>query len=467
MALSFTGGVGNLFPRLGKVALLLKQVRSFQNSQNTNLIDTTNGLVAQLNGESDIQAVVGSAYIGQLNSAGDTTGSFASNVAQQIVSRMVFRDSPRAGQDLQSQNTLASLQEIIRQMKAQGASVLAMTIAATPTIFTGTGNGVVVASVRRPLDGLVLENTFAETITLVCSGDSILGGGTAGNEPFQVTGQGAQSDAFAFNWPLGSGASTALSAIDGSKDNASGNLLTNSGFDLFTGSVPNKWVLDVGAAVTNTARETSLTFSSGSALRIIGDGTTLVRLAQSFNASTGTLGTLAPLTQYGVNLWMRRDATAPAAGAMVVELTDGTGNVIGDANGLANSFTIDLTNLSTTYTSYSGVFRTPIFLPASQRIRLRQTTALTNNRQIYLDDLSLGLMSQVYTSGPSLSVHAGSTPFLTGDFATVSVTNSRGAAGTIDTFQTAFARLFPQMIGSELLLPSAAAPSLSDGALIA
>ena len=39
-------------------------------------------------------------------------------------------------------------------MKVQGASVLAMTVAATVSTITGNGNGNAVVSVRRPQDGL-------------------------------------------------------------------------------------------------------------------------------------------------------------------------------------------------------------------------------------------------------------------------------------------------------------------------
>ena len=148
-----------------------------------------------------------------------------------------------------------------------------------------------------------------------------------------------------------------------------------------------------------------------------------------------------------------------------MDLFDGS-SIINDENGTANSFTIDLTALTTSYASRTGVFRTPSILPAAIYLRMRLSTALTNGRSVYFDKASLGEMTQAYTSGPYLAVHAGSIAFEVGDLGTVAVTNSRGAAGTLDTFQTLFAREFPDMISSELLLPSAAAPTISD-ALIA
>ena len=465
MALSFTSATGNIFNRLGSIGALVEQMRSYQDSQFSNMTNTSTGVVAEFNGESDIQAMMGSQYISLLNSAGNV-GSFSQTIAASTVNRMVFRDNPLLSQTLESQNTLASLKEVIRQMKAIGASVLAMTVTATPAAFTGTGDGVINSSVRRPSDGLVLETSFGASIRLVCSSDSYAGGANAGNEGFSISGTGRESNVFAFNWPLGSNASTALNAIDGNSDNSAGNILTNSGFNTFTSNVPNNWSLQTGVAGTNIFQEVTLVFDGAAALRILGDaGGTLTQIRQQFNLSAGTAGTLSIATQYSFNVFARRDGVAPAAGVLTVDLFDGS-SVVNDENGVANSFTIDLTTLPTSYVSKTGIFRTPSILPATIYLRMRLSTALTNGRSVYFDKASLGTMTRSYTSGPYVAAHAGSIPFEVGDLGTVVVTNSRGAAGTLDTWQTLMARLFPDMISSELLLPSAASPTVSD-ALIA
>lgn len=464
MAISFANAPGNCFNRIGKVALLLKQVESYQSSQKTNLIDTANGVVAQLNAEPDIQSIAGNGYINALNSAGSGIGGLAQALARAVVNRSVFRDNPRPGQSLTNNNTVASIAEIIRQMKQAGASVLAMTITAVPTAFTGTGNGIVNYSVRRPFDGLVLENSYGETVLLTCNADSYLGGATAGNEGFIVTGQGAQSNVFAFNWPLGSGARLTLNAINGNANNSQGNLLTNSGFAGWTTpNIPNNFTLDVGVAGTNTVQETGLLYGPNSSLKIIGDAPgTLTQLRQQFGVAAGTPGSLSPLSQYSFNAFMRRDAIAAGAGVLTVELVDGGGNVINDANGAANSFTINLTTLTTNYASQTGVFRTPLALPAQQYLRLRLSTALTNGRAVYLAKMSLGGMSQLAANCPWVAVHSGSVPFTANDFATLAITNSRGSGGTIDTFQTAFGRLLGEVFANEFLLPSSATPTIAD-----
>lgn len=453
-------------------------MRSYQSSQEANFIGAA-GITSQLVGEPDLQALMGSAYIGQLNVPG-TVGGLMQTLAREILNRMVYRDNPRISQTLTSLNVLVSLEELIYQMRTAPASVPALTITAaaqtqaetggqfaTGAPNTGVGNGVMVASVRRPFDGRVLENSFQEDLRLTCTSDSFVGGATEGNEPFSVEGTGQQTDVFAFDWPLGSGASTTLNAIDGSADNAEGNLLTNSSFDDFTGDTPDNWTVAVGTAGTHVFKETGTSFDGGTCLRITGDGSNLTQLRQQFDTSTGTSGVLDELAQYSVCLWLRRDGTAPAAGVLTVDLVDGSFVAISDMNSpaVANSFTIDLTTLSTDWTSYTGVFRTPLVLPATAYIRLRLSTALTNGRSVYIDRLGLGVMTQVYTSGPSVSVHSGSTAFRQGNFGEVAVTSSRGrgTSATLDLWPVVMVRLFyNEIMGEELLIPSSSTASISN-----
>jgi hypothetical protein len=462
--LSFASAPGNLFNRFGKIGALVANVRAHQLIQLAAMTDTTNGVVAQFDAESDIQALMGSAYLSTLAGVQGVTG-LAQNLAAQTINRMVFRDNPRIAQNLTSLNTLASLQEVNRQMGVAGASVLAMTVAASAGAFTGAGNGVINASVRRPSDGRVVENAYAEDLLFVCTADSYTGGVSEGNETLTVTGEGSQPDLFAFDWPLGSDAQTALSAIDGNSDASNGNLLVNSGYSDFTANVPDNWSLDVGAGGTNVFEETTIVYDgSSSALRITGDGGgTLVELSQQFDSSTGTTQTLSPLTQYGYNVFMRRDGVAAGAGTLTIDLVDENGDVVADEGGTDNTFNIDLTALTTVYTSYKVQFRTPRIMPDELYLRMRLTAALTNGRSVYLDRGSLGLMTRLYGFGPYLCAHSGGEPFQAGDYATCTVSNSRGAAGTLTTFQTLLARLIPEVLQNDFLFLSSSVPTISDG----
>ncbi len=472
--ISFASAQGNLFNRIGKLGLAIKQMRSYQSSQLTNLTDTTNGVTAQFASESDIQALIGGSYIGILNSAGSIGGTMA-NIGQSTISRMVFRDQPQLAQNLTQLQLSTSIAEVIRQMRIAGATVLAATITATPSLYTtfltNVGNGVVVASARRPIDGLVLENSFDEDLKFVCSSDSYSGSAQVGNEGFTVTGTGT-ANVFDFDWPLGSNARISISTINGNANNSQGNVLTNSGFETFSGNTPSSFTIEVGAAGSQIFVENSVVYdpSPSKAIRILGDGSTLTTISQTFSASSGTTGTLSTLTQYATNLFLRRDGVAAASGQMAVELVDSGGTIINDANGTANRFFIDLTGLTTTYTAYNGVFRTPVSLPSSYKIRLRQTAgnALTTGRSIYADKLALSSMNQVYKSGPYVANFAGSIPFAINDYTFCPISNSRGAGGTLDTFQTLLFRLFnPTVLSSEFIFPSSSSPSISDSALIA
>lgn len=460
--LSFASATGNLFPRLGKIGALPKNARNAQNTQTTAMINTTTGVVAQFNAESDIQAIMGSSYIGILNSMGGNIGGTVQTLFQSTINRMIFRDNPQLGQTLTSSNLLVSLVQVIYQMRVAGASVLAMTVTTTPTVFIGEGNGIIVSTPKRAFDGLVMENSFAENLTVQCTVDSYNGGATEGNETLSVTGTGSQNDVFAFNWPLGSNASITLQAIDGNSDNSNGNILTNSGFEEWTSDVPDNWSLVTGTAGTNIFEENSLNYDGEHSCRFLGDGSTLTCIKQEFDITTGTSGTLDPQTQYSWNIWARRDGVTPAAGILTIDLVDENNTVILDANANPNTTTIDCTTLTVEYAAYNVAFRTPVIMPSQYFIRIRFTTALTNGRSVYIDKGGLGLMSQVYVSGPFASVFAGSIPFVQGDTGAIAVTNSRGAAGTLDTFQTLFARAVPAMYSSQLLLPSSATPTISD-----
>jgi hypothetical protein len=268
---------------------------------------------------------------------------------------------------------------------------------------------------------------------------------------------------FAFDWPLGSNGLTAVSAINADADNSQGNVLTNSSFDEITSNVPDQWELTSGAAGVNIFQETTIVYQEppNKAIRILGNGVT-VQLRQIFDdGENGTSGQLDPQTQYSFNVFLRRDGVAPGAGTLTFDLVDENGVVIKDMNVVDNSFSVTLSGLSTVYTSYTGVFRTPAIMPEEAYIRIT-CASLTAGRSIYLDFASMGVMTQVYVSGPFVAVHAGSVPFLAGDYGTCQITNSRGAAGTLSTWQVLFFQLFGDMYTSELMLPSSSTPNVAD-----
>lgn len=448
-------GPEGLFTRLGKLGATLQNFREYQADQEPALIDTTTGIVPQYENESDLEALIGNNYVTLLNSGGNLLG-IMQQLAQLTISRMVFRSQPQINQTLTQQNLNASLVELLRQMAQAGATVRAQTVTATPTVFTGQGNGVIVGSLKTPLTGVFLENAFQENILFNCSADSYTGGTTVGNERFDVTGTGNQGDFIAFDWPLGSNGQISLTAVNGNDSASNGNILTNSGFEDWTNNIPDNWDLVLGTAGVNIVREASIVYDGAFSLGIVGDGSTLTQLDQEFDSATGTSLALDPLTQYAVNVFIRRDGVAPGAGVLEVAWVDENGVIVQDYAGVNNSFTIDLTALNTTFTAYSAAFRTPEEMPTTISLRYKLTTALTSGRTVYVDKCAMTPMDQLYSGGPYFAVFSGNVPFLFGDYSYCPVTNSRGAAGTLNTWQTVFGLLIND---ATFLLPSATAGS--------
>lgn len=462
MTIPLYGSTGALFNRLGTLAYVIENVDSFHSTLEASLIGG-NGITNQYQTEPDLQAQIGTTWINLLASV-EAPCSVMQQLTVATINRMVYRDSPQYNQTITGQNLTASINYVLQQMASQNATILQMTVGATSTPFVGTGNGVINVSLKRPFDGRFLENAFQETITFTCVADSYIGGATAFNEGFQVTGEGSEPDVFAFDWPLGSNGLTQLNAINGDANQSQNNLLNNSGFALWTGGAPNNWIIVTGGSLIT--QNQSIIFTTGSSMLWTGDGSTLINITQTFNSSTGNNSTLSPQTQYSVNLYLRTGGAAPTQGILQIDLIDGHNNIINDQAGNPNSFTIDLTTLSTVWTSFKGFFRTPEIMPGTQSIRYHLNTALNNGAFVYFDKTSMGLATQLYSQGPFIAVHSGNTPFVqspVADYGQAQVTNSRGAGGTLSTWQTALWRLLGTNLGFELIWPSSLSPDVSDG----
>jgi hypothetical protein len=164
--------------------------------------------------------------------------SFLAASVRQLLVELVLADNPQLDRDEQT-----ALDELIRQMLADSESLDANAVAATPSYAAAnTGNGLVVASVRRP-DGKTNEHAYAETLTLVCT--------SAGpNAGFTVTGEEAQPNKLAYDWPKGSGANTGVTALNAA---SGGNLVTNARFtdtDDNAAHLPESWIASVATLGT-------------------------------------------------------------------------------------------------------------------------------------------------------------------------------------------------------------------------
>jgi hypothetical protein len=456
MAIDLTTDPEGLFPRLGKLGKILFKVNGDQSDLSTVFGEIALQYATSLH---DRYGVLAQAQTGLIRNQSGIVGAVQSLAVNTVID-MVEADQPAAARSLPD-----AINEVIRQMNAAmtpetvQVATVSVSIAA---LGTPIGTGVFVSSTKRG-DGLIQENMFAEVGRIICTGDSYQDGQTAGQEPFTYVGESDLGvGVLDYNWPQGSSANTQLRAISADEDgNSDGNLLTNGDAEDWSDDPDpelENWVLTV--ATWGTEIEQSATGFRGSfALRFIASTTNTV-LSQQFNDTDGTAAIVKPLTSYAVNLWARKVTGTISAGVLTVELVDGSGTTINDEQGTANSFTIDLTALTTSYVAKNGVFRLPAVMPSEVHLRLRISTDLAGN-DFLVDDICMTPLTAAYTGGPGLAVFSGSTPFVKTDTWTVTGANNRGGATFLASFQALFDRLFnTRQLG--ILLPSDASPTIAD-----
>jgi hypothetical protein len=446
MALDFS----LLFTKLGKQYRVLFGAHVYAGG---NLATYFGDAITALGTDTSLLAPLPAALANAQSQAWSVGQTVRSVMAQTLLSA-VNADSPQPDRN----SVPLALAELIRQMKAGGASVSACTVGMTAAAASGnSGNGILVLTSKLG-DGLVQQNAFAEVGELVCTADAQGGNAAAGGEPWTYRGDYATPDVLSIDWPGFSGSVAGLTTIDSQA--AGGNLLRNGSFDTFTvTNVPDNWAM-TGTVATNYAKETSVVHRGAAALKFIGDGATLTGATQTFSANV-----IRPNRVYAANLWVRLDASA-VGGQLTLDLYDGAA-VINDDQGVPNSITYALSSLAipTAYAPLNGVFRTPRVLPATVKFRVRLSVALASGRTLYLDSLAMGEVSFLYAGGPAISVFAGSSPWITGDRYAVTVTNDRAGSSYGATWQTVFDRSFGmRQLG--LMLPySASSPTIADSLL--
>jgi hypothetical protein len=455
MSLSFANAAGNLFNRLGRYGKLAHVSRTFQ----TDLKTYFDALMAQYDSSvaSPLQ-LPASGLAAQRDATREAASAFMSSLSSNAgltVTEMIKADKPTSAWSLQE-----SLEEVRRQMIAAPATIKLCTVTGSSAAGpTNSGDGVMVVSVKRG-DGLSQELLYPEAAYVRCFFDSQTSGATSGQETFAYLGPVSAQSVWSPDYPINSGLTTFLSAIDATVDGtagtASGNILVNGAFENFTANLPDNWTAVTGVAGTDFQKSTATVYSGAASLQYIG-GATLTNLAQTLTTLSGTL---LPSTSYAVNFWTKVSAV-PAAGVLTVELVDGNNAVINDDQGVANSFTVALTGLTTSFAAKNGVFRMPKLVPSTVKIRLRLSTALSVGSNLFIDRMSMGSGTQAYPGGPGLWVFSGNTKFVVNDFFTLTTTNDYGGATNLSTFQWLLDRLLgTRQLG--ILFPSNGAPSISD-----
>lgn len=453
MAITLTG-TGGLFTRIGRLGGMLNSVNTFRG---TTAVTSMSNIEAQYLSNWDYLSNPPATLLGFQNSCSGLLSSL-----QQWGNTTVIA---QVNADVKQPNLLinTALQELITQMAGAGASVSRNTITLSNTSQATYGDGVMnlqyLPSTTTPClpNGGLLQNCFAELAQVTCTQDSQTGGTDAGNEVFVYAGDYQQPNKLWFNWPLGSGVSATMRAIDGSADYPSGinnNLLVNSDFETFTvANVPDNWVVLSGTPGTSIL-SSNTHYTGAKSLNIV--TTTNSRLYQIFNDSSGTTAQLQPLTGYALAVWLKVDAI-PANGIVTIQFTDGSNTLLQDetGNGDIFQFTVSTIPDNTNWHPYVMTFRTPAVLPDEIRLQIG-CSSLSVGSNLYIDHLSCGPLTQLYPMGPSMAIHSGASNFYLNDYFDYTATNNYNAG-----FQQLFEKFF-NMASYGLQLPNAASPTISD-----
>lgn len=449
MAVTLTGtssGSQGLFNRLGALAYRIQgaiDAANFYDSDLTNALSLFDGSNATLRGTVD--GLVPKMRVAQTGA--NAYKSAIKAAAQATLIEMFDADSPLATRDV-----LNALQRLQSQMKTATTTYFeANTVSASVTATNLTGTGNVVTSTKDGL-GNNLENMLAEVIRINCSSNS-----SAGSESIRFRGEESISDKLSHRWPLGSGCDRTLTSLVAS---SSSNLVSNGTFETFTvANIPDNWTIAVGSAGSQVYSESSTVYTGSKALKIAGDGSTLTQLTQ-------TLTGLSAQVPYAVNFYCKCSGT-PAAGVLTIDLYDGSA-VINDEAGTANSFTVALTSLGTTYVAKSGTFRLPDPVPSTVKLRIRLSTALSNTYNLFVDNLAMQQMVQLDTSNPGatpfVSVFGGATNWSIDDGAYGGTTTWKidAANDRVSLWQSWMDRLFDtSKLG--IVFPVSGTTAISDG----
>lgn len=459
MAVSLTNSGAGLFDRLGKIGGGVLDLLAIMGGANTsrvsgaswvtrlNTLDTNYALsVAQ-------QRVLDGLYNSLSGWQQGQSGFFQAlkTLATNTVIEMVNTDTPLP------QKTLAyAMTELIRQMKASGDDVNASTISVGSQTAVGspTGTPNIVVTSKGP-DGNTREYLVPETIKFTCAGDQFTGS-TLNREPFLVTSPQQISDAFAYNWPGGSGISKTLTAVDPTLDSST-TLLYNGDFETFSSNTPSHWTVLAGAAGTDILAGAG--YMGNNALEFAyATGAELSSIAQTLNDSGGSTSTLKPNTVYLLSFWAKKESGLSGNGTLSFDLIDGSNTMLTDDAGNNCQVTQTAAGLTTSYAKYSGAIVTPKVLPSVYKFRVRLSTAIADSgKSVYIDNLQFVEGNELYTGGPYAAVFPGATALVKGDAWTVAISNTWGVA------QKMFQQWF-DMRGLGLQLPSdsAAGETLGD-----
>lgn len=436
MAVTLTGN-GGLFTRLGKLFGLAKTIRTHQRSIAPTAATATDGVRA-----------VYSAYAsttGTMPMATDLVGSVTNedmvggaqtmtlqaikDAAHRTVIEMVDADTKLPAKSLN-----AAMRELAFQMNRDSNYVARSTFTVGSPSYSASNTGDVVIVVSCEASKIIRDNVIfstkltdfpcvrAETLLFSCRSDTKSDGVNAGSEVWSVTGERAFPN-LDRRWRGGSGAAFTVTQTSGSQDGSpisqqGTNILANGDFEAYALNLPAQFTSVTGTAGTHYRISTATKFRGASAFEFVGDGSTLAAIRQQFSSSDGTYGRLRGDTLYLISFWAINDGTTPAAGVVRVSVQDSGGSVLGSNMSAVATFTSGFGS----WTNVRTAVISPVNIPDTAYLVIEQTTALTNGRSVFIDEVTVTEMVRIAPGGPAVAIITGDTDSRRGDTATVAIT---------------------------------------------
>lgn len=348
-------------------------------------------------------------------------------LAETFTIEMVHADNPLPAKTIEE-----ALKELFRQMRSSSDDFDASTVSSTTATVSSTGDSFAYGSVLRT-DGYTNELVYGEVIDVICT-IAQSQGATDGQAEFEFRSEAAIENALQWDWPDGSGATQTLTEVDSTQDADGGNLLVNGDMEAFTSNIPDSWTRITGTAATHIAQETSTIYAGSKSLKFIGDGSVNMQIAQKFaqaSTSTGTTETLVPNTVYHVVAWIRKSASISAGVLRFALANASTHTVLTTDAGNNVAETLAHGAMTESFAPYGFTLVTPKTLPLNSdgtinvELLLDTTTAISNTHGIFIDHISMTPATEMYTGGPFVSIHSGTTDSVLGDRKTLTIANNR------------------------------------------
>jgi hypothetical protein len=338
---------------------------------------------------------------------------YLQSLMQSTVTEQVNDDTALSSKTLSN-----ALAELIRQMKSSSDSILRGTTGATTTAYSGNkGDAKFVTSFLNKY-GDSLTMPYPESIRFTCTTDT-----TNFQEVFTVAGAPTKAVTDA-TWPGGSGATGTVTLFNAATDS----FIKNGNFSDWSNasSPPANWTYITGVGGTTLVRDTTVKRTGvGYAMQFAGDGSTLHDIKQVVSSSLATANKVLCFQAWG------KMSAADSNAILRIRLVDGSGTVINNDAGNANSATFDCnTTIGTSFTSISTFFQLPRQIPSTGvYLQITVITAVIDNgKTLNLSLVGLTEATQLYAAGPYCAAFSAASAHAAGDYFTTAVTNDVGNA---------------------------------------